>query len=43
MKERITKNYTYLSTIEVDFRNRRFPIEIIMPGKYMKIKSKYFR
>jgi hypothetical protein len=31
--------YTYLSAIEVCFRNRRFPIEMIMPGRYMKIKS----
>jgi hypothetical protein len=34
--------FTYLSSIEVWFGNRRFPIEIIMPGGYMKIKSKQF-
>jgi hypothetical protein len=34
--------YTYLSAIEACFRNRRFPVEIIRPGRYMKIKSKHF-
>ena len=36
------EEYTYLSSVETCYRNRRFPVEIIRPGRYMKIKSKYF-
>ena len=28
------ESYTYLSAIEARFRNRRFPVEIITPGRY---------
>jgi hypothetical protein len=34
--------FTYLSTAEECFRNRRFPLEIIRPDKYMQIESKHF-
>jgi hypothetical protein len=33
---------TYKFSIEACFRDRRFQIEIIMPNRYMKIKSKHF-
>jgi len=36
------EDFTYLSSIEACFRNRRFPVEIIRPDRYMKIKSKHF-
>jgi hypothetical protein len=35
--------FTYLSSTKTYLRSRRFPIEIIRPGKYMKIKSKHFQ
>jgi hypothetical protein len=34
--------YTYLSAVVAGFRNQIFPIEIIGPDKYMKIKSTHF-
>jgi hypothetical protein len=35
-------DFTYLSSTEACFRCRRFPIEIIRPDEYMKIKFKHF-
>jgi hypothetical protein len=37
-----THPYTYYSATEAWFTSRRFPIEIIRPHRYMKIKSKLF-
>jgi hypothetical protein len=42
IKGGVFEGYTYLSSIGACFRGRRFPIEIIRPGRYMKIKSKDF-
>ena len=40
-KSKVVVN-TYLSSTGAYFRGRRFPIEIIRPGRYMKIKFKDF-
>jgi hypothetical protein len=41
IKEGVFENNTYLFAVETCFKNRRFSLEILRPGKYMKIKSEH--